>query len=102
MANYEDADELRRAIKDYGVAKLAKEARIRPTTLYSFCSNDPANRTEQLRSDTRDKVMAVLNKHNPSDTTRLMNYWSQIVSPASRNAVIEMVRGLAESEQNAR
>lgn len=55
-------DELRKRIDSYGVAKLAKAAKVAPTTIYSFMDRKARN----MRGDTLAKVLKILEA--PSDT----------------------------------
>ena len=57
MLQFENADELRQAIRDAGgVAKVARKANVKPTTLYSFMKGD----SENMRGDTQQKVVEAL------------------------------------------
>lgn len=64
MADSIDSDDLRQAIRDAGgVAPVARAAKLKAPTLYSFMDGT----TRNLRGDTRDKVLAGLRRLS-SDT----------------------------------
>lgn len=89
-------DELRAALTDLGVAEVARAAEVRPTTLYSFCSGD----TRNLRSDTRDRVIAAIRKMRGEpveDSAEIVDIWSRIPD-RDRAAALRMLEGLAKQK----
>lgn len=98
MTHDESTDALRRAIKDAGVAEVAREADVKATTLYSFCSGA----TSHLRSDTRDKVLAALRRLNSepeTDTAEIVNIWQRIMSAEDRKQVLDFARWKAREKK---
>jgi transposase-like protein len=79
MAPDESPDILRHEIQKMGVAKLARLAGVKPTTLYSFCSGA----TAYLRSDTQTKVKTVLDEDRRQNA---MDSAANRLKAARRNA----------------
>ena len=96
MTHDDSTEALRGAIKDAGVAKVAKAAGLKPTTLYSFCSGA----TTHLRSDTKAKVEAALAQitgTEPGDgnLAQIISIWDHI--PAARRRMLaDTARAFAE------
>lgn len=96
MTHDESTDALRRAIKDAGVAEVARIAGVKPTTLYSFCSGATAH----LRSDTKEKVEAALRSlsgEEPGGGTlaEIISIWDYIPT-ARRQLLADTARSFAE------
>ena len=96
MTHDESTEALRRAIKDAGVAELARLADVKATTLYSFCSGA----TTHLRSDTKAKVEAALKAlkgAEPGDAAlaQIIDIWDHIPS-ARRKMLADTARAFAE------
>ena len=92
-------DELREKIRAIGVARVAREAGLRPTTLYSFCAGDTIN----LRSDTQAKVIAALSAlsdTSPSDAQlyELLDAWPKLTDD-QRRAVLDTIRAFLRSSE---
>ena len=64
MSRLDDPEQLRAAIKSLKVARVAKQAKIKPTTLYSFVDGKTAN----LRGDTQAKVKKAIAELTLSET----------------------------------
>jgi predicted transcriptional regulator len=98
MANGDSTEALREAIKAAGVAEVARVAEVKPTTLYSFCSGATSN----LRSDTKDKVMAALRqiKGEPEpDTAEIVDIWGRILDAEARKQVLDFARWKAREKK---
>lgn len=94
-----DNDELRQALTDIGVKKVAEAAGVKPTTLYSFCSGD----TRNLRSDTRDLVLAAIRKMRgepEGGSAEVIDIWSRIPD-RDRATALRMLEGLAGKNKPA-
>jgi predicted transcriptional regulator len=99
MANGDSTEALREAIKAAGVAEVARVAEVKPTTLYSFCSGATSN----LRSDTKDKVMAALRqiKGEPEpDTAEIVDIWGRILDAEARKQVLDFARWKAREKKS--
>ncbi len=97
MADETYADELRAKIKQAGVAKIAKSAKVPPTTLYSFMNRD----TRFLRSDTEREVEKALIKMGLLDQDlslkTIIDYWENIPE-ARRKILADTAKEMAEGD----
>lgn len=86
-------ERFRDTIKQIGVAELARASDVNAQTLYAFVQG----RTENLRSDTRDKVLAAIAKLGGEDTA--VPIISEITARMERlsNDQRKLVLGLIES-----
>jgi hypothetical protein len=88
-------DELREAIRKAGVRKVATQARIAPTTLYSFCTRDLDRRTQDLTSENKAAVIAALAflRGEPEvDTAEIVDLWTRKLDDEARREVLDFAR----------
>jgi len=93
-------EELRAALTDLGVAEVARVAEVRPTTLYSFCSGD----TRNLRSDTRDRVIAAISKMRGEPeaspgASEIVDLWAHKLDDLARREVLDFARFKANQKK---
>ncbi|MEM7663807.1 MAG: hypothetical protein AAF292_16310 [Pseudomonadota bacterium] len=100
MVDLEDIEQIRKFLNSdqVRIARVADEARVKPTTLYSFACGD----TTTLRFDTLEKLRKALRRLFPENTRDLeleaiLDEWGSI-SVSKRKILAETARALSRNE----
>lgn len=84
-------EEIRDALEVLSVAEVAREAKVRPTTLYSFLSGA----TRKMRSDTKDQTVAAIRRLRgipEVDSAEIVDLWSRKLDERGRKEVLDFAR----------